>query len=716
MFMNESAHKENTKDSESAYVSSPLRHDYEGRFSRKGQIAKKRFANLGVWDNLLVFLFIAFLISCDFILFTGSGNVEIFGNEYLPMPEIMLTLGVIFVVSAIVVFLFYKHPRVRHILASFAVLLFVYMLYQQFALYLPDFNFGTYIVPKYIILGIVFAAITFAVFEQDKFIYRVLYVIAVIVLFFNILFSYKSATETHEFLETYNTQKIAETPNKRFIYFMFPNLVSYSYLSTFNNEEATKTQSIMQGFLQKNNFRTYTKAFTPENSYLDNMIMSMNPTSDKESHQHLNQTRLLSEYWRFHNLRNEYIYLKDNELYDVFKRNKYQISAYKSRDFDMCHKKHKFNVNRCIEKVNHPINIYSVNLTVPQKTGVLIIEWLSSLKISDKISSVVYKFLDPIVNVDNIPMIGTNYKNLYVVNSAKTFDVLFENIKQDNGKQAYFAFVDLPSDMYIYDEYCQITPQKDWLNISNLPWIKRDYTPKRQTAYLQQTRCLFGKLEQFIDNMQKEDLWKDTIMVIQGISGVNNFQNLPIKDTVQEFLANRTVSMAIYDGNMSEPEVDSRLCSTNQIISEYLFGKKTCTNSVSGIHQKIVDTLGNSLDKLTNNIQDDNIGNFDKWYAHWLIMNHQQQTIPTDDELVKYENNYEEESKSDQLENRDENDLATIKDDNVSENSDILLPNVEITDKTAETESEVIQQQNTGTKETLSSDFDDLGIDDLFDE
>ena len=150
------------------------------------------------------------MFACDFILFTGSGNVKIFNNDWFPIPEVLVVLGIIALVSAAAVFIFYKHPKVRHLMASLAALLFVFMVYNQFALYLPDFNFGTYIVPKYIVFGIISAIITYLIFESRIFIYRVLYVIALMVLFANVLMSYKSTVETHEFLETHNTQKAVE--------------------------------------------------------------------------------------------------------------------------------------------------------------------------------------------------------------------------------------------------------------------------------------------------------------------------------------------------------------------------------------------------------------------------------------------------------------------------------------------------------------------------
>ena len=147
-----------------------------------------------------------------------------------------------------------------------------------------------------------------------------------------------------EWLETHNTQTDIQTDSERFIYIMLPNLVSYPYLSSINSQASDETQKVMMGFLQKNKFQIFPYAYTTYDNYLNNMVVNLNPASDKSVDEHLLNTRLLSEYWRFHNLKKEYIYLKNNELYNLFKKKHFQISAYKSRDFDMCHVNHKYNV------------------------------------------------------------------------------------------------------------------------------------------------------------------------------------------------------------------------------------------------------------------------------------------------------------------------------------------------------------------------------------
>ncbi len=617
-------------------VVSPLSHDYDGRFSRKGQKLEKKFKDYRGIESIFIIIFCLSLLATDFILFAGSGNVEVFHNSVLPIPEVLLSLLCLVPVVSIIVWLLNKHSITKYAFASFITFGFVYAMFNQFSQMQQTINLGSYNVSTYIVVGIILAAIVFAIFAQDKILFKGLLTLAAIILFADVYVTYMRHTEPHEFVESHNSQTIRQNGNKRFIYFMFPNLVSYSYLNGLKFSDAQYTKHLIQGFYQKNGFTNYPQAYTPEHEYLSNMVISFNPMSNKHSSEHLLKTRILSEYWRFRNLRTEYIYLKDNQLYDIFKKNKFQISAYKSRDFDMCHVNHKINVTRCIEKINQPTNIYSMSLSTWEKTKILMVEWLSSMHLLTNMSSI-YHTLASVIDADRVPMVGVDYNNLYVVNSIKTFDILFDDILKDSGRQAYFVFADIPSNMYIYDEYCRLKPQEEWLDMANLPWIKTDYTEQRQTAYLQQTRCLYGKLEEFIDKLREKNLWDDTVVVIQGTSGVNNFQNYKYQDFIDNFMANRLVGMAIHDKHQKKAEVNMGFCPTNNILSQYLFHpKEQCEPKKLDIHGSLYEALRRKLYYLSSRADIDHSEKFTKWYAEWLKIN---TSLPEDEaDIFKKQN------------------------------------------------------------------------------
>ena len=633
-------------------VVSPLKHDVDGRFSRKGTPVdeQQHYYNINLIENILIFIFIFCLIATDFILFAGSGNIKIFDNSIFPIPEVLWILLGIALFTCVLVYIFNKNRIMKYLLAALISLFFIYILFRQFAQTSQNLTIGNNEIPLSIIVGCIISGLTFVVLIQDKILYKVLSVVTVFIIFLHIYISYISPRDdiSYDFVESHNTQKDVTLDNKRFIYFMFPNLVSYPYLSTISGLEAADTQKIIQGFFQKNKFRVYTHAYVPEDNYLFNMVHNFNLASHKKMRDYLMNTRLISSYWSFYNIKHEYIYFRENELYDIFRKNKFQISAYKSRDVDMCHKKHKFNVNRCVEKINRPTILYDMT-DIMEKTKLLFIEWVSSMKLMTDMSSL-YNMLSMFIDVDTAPMIGINYNNLYVVNSIMTFDLLMENIRQDTGKQAYFVFIDMPSDMYIYDEFCHIKPRHEWLNMLNLPWITHDYTGKRQKAYLQQTRCLFGKLEQFVENMKRENKWKDSVVVVQGISSVNDFKNYPIENAKENFMKNRLVNMAIYD-NQFEREasfVDDKLCSIHGILAEYLFKSEQCSKSKINIHSKILHEINDRVSKLSINIHKNVVPVFKRWYEKWTKANSDK--VFDENRIIKTESSVAEDFGLDELE------------------------------------------------------------------
>ena len=673
---------------------SPLNHDYDGRFSRKGTKKVKK-APSKWWTTLIIILFTTLLPATDLILFAGSGNIKVFDNSVFPIPEVMMGFGCFFAVMTILVLLMHKQLGLKCAFAGLIAFAFVYVIFRQFSQIQQTIDFGDTSIQTSIIAGIAVGAIVFAVFAQERIFYKLLLLMASVVMFGKVYTTYMKNMEPHEFVESFNNQQADDSKRKLYIHFMLPNLVSYPYLSTMKLSEAVRTKNIISGFYQKNKFKVYSHAYTPEDEYLDNMIISFNPMSQKASVEHILDTKLLSEYWRFHNLRDEYIYLKNNQLYDVFRKNKFQISAYKSRDFDMCHAKHKINVNRCIEKINQPTNIYSMTLSTWAKTKILFVEWFASLHILNNMSSI-YNTLASFVNVDKTPMVGVNYNNLYVVNSTKTIDILYDDIKKDSGKQAYFVFIDIPSNMYIYDEFCQLKPQEEWYDMANLPWISTNYDRQRKLAYLQQTKCLYGKLQQFVDRLKADNLWNDTVMVIQGTSGVNNFQNYKQDNFIDNFLTNRLVNMAIHDKQMKEYQVGQNFCPTQGILAEYLFNRPCKATNLS-VHNSLIANVHAKVNQLTKGMYNDQTARFDKWYRDWQDYN--QRNLTSDQFDIYKKENHE--------------DIYTL-DDAEAENNmpdDVQINQNIKSGDTSEKSSSDAKQPEIPPSQTNAD--DDFGIDDL---
>ena len=208
------------------------------------------------------------------------------------------------------------------------------------------------------------------------------------------------------------------------------------------------------------------------------------------------------------------------------------------------------------------------------------------------------------------------------MNSLKFFDILFENIKEDKGKQAYFVFADIPSDMYIYDEFCKIKPKEKWMDRANPTWTAQDFTTERKKAYLEQYRCLYGKLQQFMNKMRENNLLKNSKIVLMGASNVNNFQNSQIDDYAEKFINNNLVNLAIYDDKNAEYQQDKSICPAVNLITQQLFGFGEC-GEIKNVHEQILINLKQKL--LNLDVDQDEVTDtgfdFDKWYEIWKQQN-----------------------------------------------------------------------------------------------
>ncbi len=605
-------------------VISPLSHDVNGAFSRQGDTPIDKVYDPLWLDTLLSVLFVVFLYFADIILFAGSGSLQVFNHFILPIPEVSILMFGTAILISLMITPFHTQRPVKYAIVAVLTFLFIYILFKQFAQYHKIFSVGQHQIPISIFVGFIVSAVTFSIFQQPKLLYRVLLVVAAGVFFGNVYVSYLSQqNRNHSFEKIYNTQTMSDTPNERFIYFMLPNFTSYTYLSADKNPEMQQLRDLIQGFYQKNQFKIYSQAYTPENTYLTNMVRSFNPFSDKSSKQHMMPTKMLDSHWRFYNLRNEYAYLQDNELYDYLQEHNYQISAYKSRDIEICRKRHEYNVNRCVEKVNRPTNLYNTNLPLSVRVGSFALEWIASMMPANVFQNVNhflhnFKFFSP-------AKLGVS--NLYVVNTSKIFDILANDIRKDTGKQAYIVFVDLPSNIYIYDEYCHIKQPQEWQSMTDMPWDKYKDNTERKKAYIQQTYCLLGQLAHFMDNLQKEGLKDSTTVLIQGTSGVGDFRKDTLHDTAtNRFIFDRMVNMAIYQpqtqNNITKAintnnRVDERFCSTNQLLAEYISGKSQCGEDLTGYHEKLRIALRQRIKELTLGFSADKTLEFNNWYDNW---------------------------------------------------------------------------------------------------
>lgn len=610
--------------------------------NRKMSRPKKR-RNFGryLFDWLVKGLMLALLININFFLYASSGNFKIFSSGYTIAPEMMYIMGGVLVISIGLLFLVSFSSFLQNVLTSFIFALFVMAMMNQFALFdkasILDALFNQYFGQSgntqlmtnshkiiTVASGLIF--FTFLAMSSNQ---NIAYFTGVLVIVFGGMFAdaYLSRNKQSDYKVTYDNKLQDEKDNgKKFIYVLLPNAASYNYIESMQDaggkSTATrKAMDIMLAFYAENNFTMYPNAYVKNLDPFMNVVKSFNNINSKDADTYTLKSVSMDSYWQFKNINDEYVYLKDNAMFDTFRKAKYRISAYQSRGVDICKKNNEINVDKCVEKVNTPIDLKNMNISETDKTMVLSAQWINSMGLF-KNKSLLYTLLKSVTKPDNLPLLGIPYNGLYVVDSLKSLDLAAEDIAKDKGNRAYFVVMDMPSDMFVYNEFCKIKVPAAWISMESFDWIVNKNLYQKRNAYMEQTECLYGKLQEFMGKLEKDKVLDNSVVIIQGLSGANDLINVKgNKDFIVEFKNKKLITMGIRDPLKKEFNINYEACSASDIVKQYLYKKDKCVQLSSlDVHDGAKKEIINALKPMK--ISEQQISKaklfFDKWYKNWL--------------------------------------------------------------------------------------------------
>ena len=412
----------------------------------------------------------------------------------------------------------------------------------------------------------------------------------------------------------------------------------------------------MLGFFDINNFVLYPNA-TVNNPYEPflNLVSLYNPGDETEASSHVMSSAERQDYFDFSAIQKDRLYIKDSSLYKMLQKEDYRISVYQTRDIDTCYLNNKLATSVCREKVNIPIAFNEDIFTSADKTILLTAQWLNSTGLVQSINSVL-KAAEYIIPGNALKPLGFDIDKLYVLNSFKVFDLIVESIDKQTGNQAYFAIIDLPSDMYAYDEFCQLKRVDEWKSEENVVFAKSSLESRRE-AYADQVNCLAGSLERFMQQLDRMGQLDNATIIIDGL---NNPQSL-LKDEDDYFRKQQSKSQvlfAIKPENAQKPEIDYSVCRVDDIVNSYLITHKPCEEFV-GIKttEKNMKKLRDFIEK--NKYKDDVVEaasqNFEEWVSAWMAHN-------------RYENYAQKKNvKPIEEQDADEGDVVELKENTVSE-------------------------------------------------
>ena len=610
---------------------------------------KKRNWSVYLIDWVEKALIIGLLLAIDFTLFAGAGSFRIFPTDVTLALEVVYIISGIFIFAFVLMYLFSFSGFFQNVITSIIAGLVSVALVGQFANFdkhsmfgaLAETYFGHDIGLLMFSFSHIFLGIAIGVFF---FFYLVSSSKQGIAYFVGILFLVWVGTAFHEYtLRDTKSDYLVRVENhkgkvadkaqtgKRFVYIAVPELTSYGYFQDLTNSKTPdsvpnrkmeQTQDVMLGFYIRNGFKYFVNAYVNDYDPFYNIAETLNIGSGRKVKDMLQTNVRVDSLWRFHNLTPKYVYMKENRLFDIFNRSGYDVKAYQGQGIEMCKENGEINVNKCVEKNGLPLNLDKTDYSIKERTLILLAMWIESMDLTEGFPAL-YKLVRAFADADAIPLLGISYKDIYVINSLQALDILGKDMAADNGNKAYFVYIDLPK-MYVYDEFCRLKPVNEWQTKDDLPWIGRQDIFEKRAVYADQVRCLYGKLEEFMQNLRRNDLFDKTVVVLQGTVGVDGLGKGNTNDFVNTAKNEKLVTMAIRDPFQNKFEINYDMCAAPNLLKRYLFKSDSCEDfSALNLHPDALAVLKQNI--MSYRILPQDVKNaqqfFGSWYNEWAAVN-----------------------------------------------------------------------------------------------
>ena len=606
------------------------------------QASKKMRVFRYLFDLIIKTILCALLISLDFTLFANSGNYNIFTSSFFLNTEALYIYTGIALFSFLLMFTASFIHGLQNLFLALLVALLCVAFVNQFAsfekhsglliifngVFSDDVNLVLYKYSLWIIGSVIFV-ICWLLFNKLRRSF-LLYLTILMALCMGWVLNEAYANTSSQYFKTVASGPILkdEAIGKNLIFLSFNSLTSPNNLAAM--AQVSKQKINIQesfnnaiGFFTKNNFILYPNAMAKpvDNPFL-NVVSSLNPDSDKAAEEHMQLSAIRDKYFIFDILQKDKIYLKDSSLYSFLRKNEYALNVFQSRGIDVCYLDNKLAVALCKQKINAPTVWSGGDLSPAQSTILLAAQWLTSTGLVDNLNPIL-KMADFILPAQF--RVSMNFKpdEIYTVNSFRVFDQIIDSLERQSGNQAYIAVVDLPSETYIYDEFCHLKNMSQWLSEKNVAFAKFSSIDERRNAYADQINCLFGALDNFIRQLDQKGYLKDTTLIIEGL---NTPQGLSTKETeyYRQLQREHQVMLAIHPASMQKADIDYSLCDVDDILNSFFFTHTPCEEfsniKTTGKNLKHIQQMIDQ-DKYKKHVIDSATENFDKWSMAWQAFN-----------------------------------------------------------------------------------------------
>ncbi len=573
------------------------------------------------WFTLIFLALIGIsLLETEFVLYTSSGAGNIYSIFPMPRPDIMLAMIIIACITGILYFLFSGFKPMLCLLTAWIVYLFTSAMFAHFSDFALDAVIGGH--SSTYISGLIAVAAFVILFFFGKKIHFLLACASVAGFVFVFLHQNQNQNE-------FEINKIADTSTNsneqsKFINIMLPSLPSYGYISGLSDVEANKIyrdqlRAIMLGFYAQYGFKLFPNAYVSDTSPTVNIANTLNLNVPEDRYSNLTSQPTQNNHWQFKKRNNFIASLAGSQLADKLKSNGYSISAYQSQGLRLCGPNSAVDVSRCVTRIVNPLNIEHLDYSTFDKAIISLAQWIENAGWFDYSAKVVYNRLVKFYNADKTPIIGTSYKNLHVINSLQMLDIALNDITSDKGKNAYFIVVDMPSDLYAYDDMCKLKDPNEWNVKYNQQWVPKNRLNEKRSAYFRQTMCLYGKLSQFMHQLQESGIYDNATIIIQGVSGMDDMIGTKDIALYTSFLNGQTTDVAITSPDSRKFTINKSICSVPDIVNQAITQQKCLDFNGDTSSKTTKRTIKEKLDAIiyNNDTAQASYQKYIEWFTTW---------------------------------------------------------------------------------------------------
>ncbi len=533
-------------------------------------------------DKIFRVVYISLLFLYNFVMFIYSINARLVENgEY--NQAVLYVLGSFFVVVFIGIFLLSFSRNLQNLACAFFTMIFVVIFFHQFALF--DVNnfikdwINEYakwlsficIVPSSWFVGIGLGISVFFLFRH-RFCIIFITIVLLVTSVLGIVKSEKLESDKRNYITIKELRRnIGLTRDTNIVYFMIPKLPSYQFFNNIKDTNFRELRNLLIGFFAVNNFEIYPNAFVENKGEMENVVDIFNFVDYTSSS---SQDRGYSEYinnWNFIHGGFDILSLDENLLYSFLEQEGYGMSVYAMPGFNMCLKGGVISADRCVVKGYKTVSIYDKNRSLEKNIYTLLTEWLLNMK--EGALRVVARSLYKKSTISDYKVTAEN-RRVSLEGAVGVFDVLTKHFLRDANGQVYMVYVDLPGDMYIYDEYCNVKPREEWISLkdNSLSYVGVD---EKRKAYVDQTKCLLGRLQEFIDDIEESDKAEKTDIYVQGVSTLKELSTMSAGD-YSNFVNDKLVSLGIRKHKKAKFLINANICLASDFTKTLIRNEDFC--------------------------------------------------------------------------------------------------------------------------------------------